>query len=93
VRRRRAGFGEPDLDLVEPGGVSGDEVETDAGIAFKECSDGWRFVGREIVQHDMDLLRSARAGDHLIEESDEFVTRVPLRGLALNFPVCTSSAA
>lgn len=38
-----ADFGEPDLDLVEPGGVGGREVETDARIAFEESKIGCCF--------------------------------------------------
>ena len=50
-------FGEPQLDLIEPGGVGGREVESDAGILLEELPYQPRFVGGEIVEDDVNRLR------------------------------------
>ena len=47
--------GEPDLDLVQPGGVGRREVEMHVGMTCQpEVALG--LVGVEIVQHDMDFV-------------------------------------
>jgi hypothetical protein len=43
-------FGEPDLDLIEPGRVSGREVKPDSRMSLQELADRLRFVDGEIVE-------------------------------------------
>jgi hypothetical protein len=52
----RSIFGEPDLDLVEPGGVSGREVKPDSRMLLEELANRLSFVCGEIVEDDVNLL-------------------------------------
>ena len=47
---------EPDLDLIEPGRVSGREVKPDSRMLLEELADGLSFVRGEIVEDDVNLL-------------------------------------
>ena len=49
-------LGEPDLDLVEPGGVGGREVKLDSGMLLQELADRLSFVGGKMVEDDVNLL-------------------------------------
>src|SRR3954464_12892946 len=61
--------GEPDLDLVHPGGVGRREVEADVGVPGQPPVP-LRLVGVEVVEHDMDV--AARViGDDLVHEVEE----------------------
>src|SRR3954454_2796742 len=61
--------GEPDLDLVHPGGVGRCEVEADVGVPGQPPVP-LRLVGVEVVEHDMDV--AARViGDDLVHEVEE----------------------
>jgi hypothetical protein len=46
---------EPDLDLVEPGGVGGCEVEVEAAPALGPGEDGGVLVNAEIVENDVQV--------------------------------------
>jgi hypothetical protein len=50
---------EPDLDLVEPGGVGRGVVDVEAGTCGEPATSGCVFVGRVIVDDEMnvELLR------------------------------------
>src|ERR1700730_1758613 len=69
LQRLSAEDGEPAFDLIEPGGVRRGEVEmnvlvpTEPGVAL------W-FVGVEIVENDVDLVRGM-GGDDLVHEIEE----------------------
>ena len=41
-------FGEPDFDLVEPGGISRSGVDTQARVFGQEGGNGLGFVSREV---------------------------------------------
>jgi hypothetical protein len=45
-------LGEPDLDPVKPGRVSGREVKVDSRMLLEELTDRRSFVGGEIVEDD-----------------------------------------
>ena len=47
---------EPDLDLIEPGRVSGREVKPDARVLLEKLTDGLSFVRGEIAEDDVNLL-------------------------------------
>src|SRR3984957_3697356 len=49
-------LGEPDLHLVEPRGIRRGEVQLHARMLLKEVSNELGFVGREVVEDDMNLL-------------------------------------
>ena len=49
-------LGEPDLNLVEPGWVSGREVKPDSRVLLEELTDRLSFVCGEMVQDDVNLL-------------------------------------
>jgi hypothetical protein len=49
-------LGEPDLDLVEPGGVRGREVKPDSRMLVEELANRLSFVCGEIVEDEVNLL-------------------------------------
>ena len=56
--------GKPKFDLVQPGRVSGGEVQMYVGVIGKEILHQLGFVCREVIQNDMDLFsRRATAND------------------------------
>lgn len=63
--------GEPDFDLVHPGGVGRREVEADLGMAGQPAV-ALRLVGVEVVEHDMDVALRVVGHDlvHEVEELD-----------------------
>jgi len=46
-------LGEPDLDLVEPGRVSGREVKLDSRMLLEELANRLSFERTEIVEYDV----------------------------------------
>ena len=54
---------EPDFDLIEPGRVSGREVQMDVGVIGKEVLHQLGLVGREVIQNDVDLFSGRAAGN------------------------------
>ena len=51
-------LGEPGLDFVQPGGVGGCEVQLEFRIGLEELGDLGSFVGREIVEDDVNFTLS-----------------------------------
>lgn len=49
-------FDEPDLDLVEPGGVGGGEVKADSRVLLQKLADRVCLVSREVIEDDVNLL-------------------------------------
>src|SRR5437660_6179231 len=74
----------PDFDLVQPGRISGCEVQLDARMRFQESCHLGGFVGGEIVGNYMDLLARSTKGHHLVEEGDELFAGVPPGSFAVN---------
>jgi len=68
---------EPKLDLVEPGGVGGSEVQADVGVKLQELLHSLCLVGREVVQDDVDLLARRLLGDYRSQEGDELLGGMP----------------
>ena len=66
AQRSTAENTEPDLDLVEPGGVGGRVVQVHLAVAF-EPAITFRFVGVEVVQYDVQLKTLVEI-DQLIHE-------------------------
>src|ERR1700732_250631 len=77
-------LGEPDLNLVEPGGVSRGEVKADSRMLSEELSDGLSFVGGEIVEDDVNLLPRRAQGYDLLQEGNELTAGMACRGFAVN---------
>jgi hypothetical protein len=75
-------LGEPDFDLVEPGGVSGGEVKMDVRVRAQESFDGLGFVAREIVGNDVDFPPGLHTGNHLLEKEDKLGAGMAAGGLA-----------
>jgi hypothetical protein len=51
-------FAKPDFDLIKPGGVGGSEMHLQSRMLGQESSNGFGFMGREIVHDDVNLLCS-----------------------------------
>src|SRR6266700_6913066 len=64
-------LGEPELDLVEPGRISGREMKTQIGVVGQELLDALGLVGREVVEDDVDLELARLSGDQRTQEGDE----------------------
>jgi hypothetical protein len=77
-------FCKPDSDLVKPGRVSRREVEPYARILSEEFGDAFGFVGREVIQHDVDLFGGGDSGDDFRHETQEVVAGMPSGGLAMD---------
>src|ERR1700730_8473427 len=76
-------LGEPDLNLVEPGGVSRGEVKADSRMS-EELSDGLSFVGGEMVEDDVNLLPRRTQGYDLLQEGNELRAGMACSGFAVN---------
>src|SRR6476620_12278843 len=75
-------YGEPDLDLVEPGGVGRGEVEVDVLVPCQPQIP-LRLVGLEVVEDHVDL--PARViGDHVVHEVEELEATPALAVLGLD---------
>src|ERR1700746_1438363 len=74
-------LGETDLDLVEPGGISGGEVKLYARMLLQEVSNEWCFVGRGVVEDDRNLLPRRAQRHHFFEEGNEVAAGVAGRGV------------
>src|ERR1035437_9466755 len=68
-------LGEPDLDLVEPGRVSGREVKPDPRMLLEELADRLSFVRGKIVEDDVNLLPRRAQGYDLLQKGHELVAR------------------
>src|SRR5260370_36835613 len=64
-------LGQPDLDLVEPGRVSGREVKPDSRMLLEEIADRLSFVCGELVEDDVNLLPRRAQGYELLKKGDE----------------------
>jgi hypothetical protein len=76
-------LGEPQLDLIEPRGVSGSEVKTDAGVLLEKFPYQGGFMSRKIVEDDVDLLRGWTQSDYFLQESNEVPAGVSYGSLAI----------
>jgi hypothetical protein len=64
-------FGEPDFDLVEPGGVGRRVVQVEAAMLLQEGRDGFGFVSRKIVQDEVDLALPRLGREQVVQKSNE----------------------
>jgi hypothetical protein len=78
-------FGEPNLNLVEPGGVGRCVMDANIAIAFEEFPDLGGTMGREIIDNNMDLLCRCLTGDDLLEKSHELPAGMAGRSFAEDF--------
>ncbi|HXM22147.1 MAG TPA: hypothetical protein VN948_12880 [Terriglobales bacterium] len=77
-------LGEPDLDLIEPGRVSGREMKPDSRMLLEELADGLSFVGGEIVEDDVNPLPRWAQGDDLLQKGDELAAGMVGSGFAVD---------
>ena len=48
---------EPPLDLIQPGGVRGDEVHVEARMSSQPLLDGRGLVRRDVVKDEVNIVR------------------------------------
>src|ERR1035437_38344 len=77
-------LGEPDLDLVEPGRVSGREVKPDPRMLLEELADRLSFVRGKIVEDDVNLLPRRAQGYDLLQKGDELTAGMAGSGFAVD---------
>jgi len=77
-------LGEPDLDLIEPGRVSGREVKLDSRMLLEELADRLSFVRGEIVENDVNLLPRRAQGYDLLQKGYELAAGMASRGFAVD---------
>ena len=77
-------LGEPDLDLVEPRGIRRGEVKLHARMLLQEVANELGFVGREVVEDDMNLLPGRAQRYHFFEEGNEVAAGVAGRGSSVH---------
>src|SRR5438132_2769128 len=73
---------EPELDLVEPGRVSGREVQPHVGMQAQEVLDPAGLMRGEVVEDDVDLAAAGMRGNQAAEKSHELFAGVSCRGPA-----------
>ncbi len=73
---------EPQLDLVEPRGVRGSEVQMNLRVRFEELFDRLTLVSREVIGDHVDLFAAGLIDHDVGQEGDKLRGRVPLGGLA-----------
>ena len=76
--------GKPDLDLIEPGRVSGREVKPDSRMLLEELADRLSFVRGEIVEDDVNLLPRRAQGYDLLQKGDELAAGMAGSGFAVD---------
>ncbi len=64
-------FGEPDFDLIEPGGVGGSVVQLQTRMFVEQILDELGLVRGEIVDNDVNLLARRATLGYLPKEADE----------------------
>ena len=69
---------EPDLDLVEQGGVGGGEMEMVAGPGGEPALDAGVLVGAVVVDHEVDIEVRGHVGIDVPEEAQEFLAAARL---------------
>lgn len=83
TNRLRRNLGKPAFDLIEPGAVSGNEVQVKAWVAHQPAAHGRRFVGRVVVEHQVQSQLGRGGRIDALQEIDELalgVTRLTLTG-------------
>lgn len=69
-------FGEPDFDLIEPGGVSGRVMKTHFGVTSQKITDRLGLMGAQVITDDMDGLLLGLASDEIFQKRDKLCARV-----------------
>jgi hypothetical protein len=77
-------LGEPDLDLVEPKRIRRGEVKLYARMLLKKVANQLGFVGREVVEDDMNLLSGRAQRHHFFQEGNEVTAGMAGRGSAVH---------
>lgn len=77
-------LGEPDLDLIKPGRVSGREVKLDSRMLLEELADRLSFVRGEIVEDDVNLLPRRAQGYDLLQKGYELAAGMASSGFAVD---------
>src|SRR5215467_2497659 len=78
---------EPELDLVQPAGVEGQEVKGHAvGVTGQPLLDVGTAVDVEVVENEVDDLAVGDLGVQLVEEGDELLPAAARIDLAKNAP-------
>src|SRR5229473_4257053 len=76
---------QPDLDLVEPGGIGGGEMKRHLGVLFRPGLNGGSFVNCEVIQDHMDGLASM-SGYGFIQEAYELLAGVAWHAPSYHLP-------
>src|SRR5215467_10545805 len=63
-------FGEPDFDLIEPGGVSGRVMNPHFGMTSQKIADRFGLMGAQVIADDMDGLLLRLASDESLQKRD-----------------------
>src|SRR6516164_2707369 len=78
-------FGEPDFDLVEPGGVSGRVMNTHLGVTSEKITDRLGLMGAQVITDDVEGLLLGLASHELFQKRHELCASVAGAGLANHF--------
>src|ERR1700676_97274 len=69
-------LGEPALDLVEPGGMSRDKVQVEAGVALQPAQDGRCLVCGIVVEHQMHVWARRDTRQNGLQEMQKLLVGV-----------------
>ena len=75
---------EPYFDLIQPGRIGRREVQRDISVMLQELVYVGRFMRRQIVEDDVNLLARLASSDHLIQEDHDLGAGVPRGRFALH---------
>ena len=68
---------EPDLDLIDPGGVGGGEVDVIAGPSSEPALDFDVFMGAVIVDDEVDIEVPGHVGVDVLQEAQKLLMTMP----------------
>src|SRR5258708_16128407 len=83
-------FGEPDFDLVEPGGVSGGIMNTHFGMTSQKITDCLGLMRAQVVTDDVHGLLLGLACEEIFQKGDELCAGVAGASLAQYLAPCRS---
>jgi hypothetical protein len=80
-------FGEPNLDLIKPGGIGRSVMKMHLGALAQEGRDLSGFMSRKVVHDNMDLLAWSDCADQLVQKGNELSAGMTAGGFGEHFPV------
>ena len=75
---------EPDLDLIEPGGISGSEVNMVSGVKRQPILNSLMFMGGVVIDDEMDIKVFGHVSFNIFEKAEVFLMTMAFSALGKN---------